>query len=125
MSKPSVVRRIEPEQGTLVSYSVGFGLSLLFTLLAFALAGLHWLHGRLLIAGLLALAVIQFMVQIMFFLHLGHESKPRWRQLLLGLMVFFVLILVIGSVWIMYNLNYRMAPAQINQYMSNQAASGL
>jgi len=39
---------------------------------------------------------------------------------MLGAMVIVVLILVIGSLWIMGNLNARMTPAQEQQYMSAQ-----
>jgi len=35
-------------------------------------------------------------------------------------MILVVMILVGGSLWIMKNLNYRMTPEQMNQYMIDQ-----
>ena len=58
--------------------------------------------------------------RLYFFLHLGKETKPRWKLYVFGFMVSVVLIIVFGSIWIMNNLNYRMTPAQINQYMNSQ-----
>jgi cytochrome o ubiquinol oxidase operon protein cyoD len=66
-------------------------------------------------------------VQLFFFLHLGSETKPRWKLLTLFLMLIFAMIVLLGSIWIMYNLNYRMmrmSPQQINSYMTDQASSG-
>jgi hypothetical protein len=32
----------------------------------------------------------------------------------------FVLIVILGSIWVMYNLNYHMTPTQMEQYMKRQ-----
>jgi len=100
----------------LSTYIIGFLLSLYLTLTA------YWLtvHGALsrdtLIAAILGLAVIQFFVQAFFFLHIGKESKPRWNLLVFGFMLLIVLIVVIGSLWIMANLEYHhdVTPAELN-----------
>jgi cytochrome o ubiquinol oxidase operon protein cyoD len=106
---------------TLRSYITGFILSITLTLTAFLLVDGHVFARRFLIAGVAALALTQFIVQMLFFLHLGRESKPRWKLLVMCFMILIVLILVFGSIWIMYNLNYRMTPQQINAYMQNQS----
>jgi len=111
-------------RGTLRSYATGFVLSIVFTLAAYFSVVRHVFSGKFLLLILLVLAVIQFFVQIFYFLHIGKETKPRWRVLTLFLMIFFVLVVVLGSIWIMYNLNYRMSPMRINQYMSQQAGEG-
>jgi len=116
----------ETDHATLGLYISGFLLSLLFTLTAFGLVEEHVHSGhtvfshQFLIGATVVLALAQFFAQIYFFLHLGRETKPRWKLLVLFFMVLVVLIVVIGSIWIMYNLNYRMTPDQINQYMINQ-----
>lgn len=118
---PSPRRRLSvKEAGSHISYMVGFGLSILLTMIAFELVTKHVLHGAGLVTILIGLALIQFWVQLFFFLHLGKETKPRWKLLVLVFMVLVVLILVGGSIWIMNNLNYRMTPQQINNYMQNQ-----
>jgi len=116
---------MDAERGTPRSYTIGFALSIILTLVAYIARVKHVLSGKGLMAVLLGLAVVQFVVQLFFFLHIGRETKPRWKLLMLFLMIIFVLIVVLGSLWIMYNLNYRMSPEQINQYMKNQAGTGL
>jgi len=108
------------KQASLSGYINGFILSIIFTVWAYVATTHHtWTHNKL-IAALLVLASAQFLVQVFFFLHIGHETKPRWKLLLLVMMVIFVLILVLGSIWIMNNLNYRMTPDQMNTYMLKQ-----
>lgn len=126
MSEPAkiVYAKHDTERGTLASYTTGFVLSIIFTVWAYLSVIRHVFSAKLLVVWLLVLAVVQFVVQLLFFLHIGKESKPRWRRLTLVLMLVFVLIVVLGSIWIMYNLNVRMTPAQVNQYMSQQAGSG-
>ena len=106
--------------GSLKSYTIGFVWSLGLTLIAYALVVHHSFSNRLLIAAVVGLALIQFIFQMVFFLHLGRETKPRWRLFVFLFMVMVVAILVFGSLWIMNNLNYRMTPNQVNSYMNNQ-----
>lgn len=122
----AVVSKHEPMVASLRSYIAGFVLSVTFTLAAFALVELH-IHAQNhaasnnpLIAVIIGLALIQFFIQLYFFLHLGKETRPRWKLLTFAFMVGVVLILVIGSLWIMSNLNYRMTPDQMNKYLQSQ-----
>jgi cytochrome o ubiquinol oxidase subunit IV len=111
---------------TLKSYVVGFILAVTLTCTSFALVHIHVAHHHefppdsFMGIALPFLALVQFFVQLFFFLHIGKETKPRWKLLVLGFMILIVLILVIGSLWIMHNLNYRMTPQQINTYMLHQ-----
>jgi cytochrome o ubiquinol oxidase operon protein cyoD len=105
---------------SLNSYVVGFGLSLLLTLASYLLVSNHGLSRRGLMAVTTIFALTQFFVQMIYFLHLHIETKPRWKLLVFSFMTVVVLILVLGSLWIMSNLNYRMMPDQINQYLQSQ-----
>lgn len=116
-------------QLTLAPYITGFVLSILLTVGAYTLVRVHVAHHHqsptdtVMQIVLPVLALMQFFVQLFFFLHLGSERKPRWRLLVFGYMVAVVLILVGGSIWIMYNLNYMApheTPQQINTYMLQQ-----
>lgn len=49
-------------------------------------------------------------IQLFFFLHLGQESKPYWNSQLFLFMLTILVILVIGSLWIMHNLSYNVMP---------------
>ena len=86
---------------TLRSYLLGFALSVALTLAAFwfAAAQLHYLL-------LVALALAQLAVQLIFFLHLGDEQKPRWRLTLFVFALVVVGILVGGTLWIMSNIHH-------------------
>lgn len=108
----------------LYSYILGFGLSLLLTLIAYGLVSQHvngmhsFLTHKFLIGVVLVLAMTQLVVQLVFFLHIGREDKPRWNLQALLFAILVVAILVIGSIWIMANLDYNMQlekPAQTDK----------
>ena len=97
---------------------VGFALSLLFTLAAYFLVANRLLSGGILTFTILGLALFQLVVQLLFFLHLGQESKPRWNLVIFLSTVSIILIIVLGSIWIMNNLDYRhMSPTETNTYI--------
>ncbi len=98
----------EAGRGTQQTYIIGFLLSIALTMAAYVAVVNHILSGRLLIAAIVGLAVIQLFVQLLFFLHLGRESKPRWNLLMFLFALLVVGIVVFGSLWIMNNLNYHM-----------------
>jgi len=105
-------------EGSYKSYTLGFAVSVILTLAAFYLVANHRFSRDRVIAAIVGLAVIQLLVQLLFFLHLGRESKPRWKQLVFYSMLTAVFILVAGSIWIMNNLNYNMrTPEQTTQYI--------
>jgi cytochrome o ubiquinol oxidase operon protein cyoD len=108
----------EVGQGSLLSYSVGFVSSIILTVGAYQLVVRHVLAGWALIFTLLGLAVVQLVIQLLFFLHLGRESKPRWNLLVFAAMAIIVIIVAGGSLWIMKNLNYHtMTPVETNTYL--------
>lgn len=115
-----IVSRHNAESGSLKSYVAGFALSVAFTLAAYWLVVRHELTDRVIVILIVAFALMQFMIQLVFFLHLGKETKPRWKLFVFIFMILVVAILVFGSLWIMSNLNYRMTPEQMNAYMNSQ-----
>jgi cytochrome o ubiquinol oxidase operon protein cyoD len=91
------------------------------TLASYFLVVNQSLNRTTLIAIILVLALVQFTLQLVYFLHLGTERKPRWKFLVFTFMVSVVLILVIGSIWIMDNLNYHMLTGhQLEQHMKTE-----
>jgi cytochrome o ubiquinol oxidase operon protein cyoD len=116
----SVVVKHEDNEGSLRSYVTGFLLSIALTLCAYLMVVHRVSTNDWVIAAIIGLALIQFLVQMFYFLHLGKETKPRWKLFVLIFMITIVLILVFGSIWIMNNLNHRMTPEQINTYLNNQ-----
>lgn len=99
------------------AYVIGFSLSVYLTIVAYLLVTKHLFDGRLLIALIIGLAVLQFVVQVYYFLHLGQETRPRWKLVSFIFMIGTVGILVFGSLWIMSNLDYHhgQTPAETDQ----------
>jgi cytochrome o ubiquinol oxidase operon protein cyoD len=116
---------------TLQRYITGFILSLISTLVVYGIVQTHLGNGHAVISNnvltivVALLAAAQCIVQVIYFLHLGHESKPRLRLLAFVFMLIVVTILVAGSLWIMNNLNYHtMTPQDINKYVLQQSQGG-
>lgn len=93
--------------GTLKSYLIGFTLSLILTLFSFTLVAFQLLPATSLLYLLPALALLQAAIQLIYFLHLGQEGKPKWESIVFYFMVLILLIIVLGSLWIMYDLDQR------------------
>ena len=94
------------EGAKLGSYALGFILSIALTAVPFALAMAHRLARTALVVSIVSFAVVQIVVHLVFFLHLNASSK--WNRVALAYAALLLLILVGGSVWIMYHLNYNM-----------------
>jgi len=105
----------ESSSGNLGSYLTGFVLSVFFTILAFSLVLENLLTGNILVLVLIALALAQAWVQLVFFLHLGRKSP--WNLVIFVSTASIILILVVGSLWIMNHLNYNMTPQDMNAYI--------
>ncbi len=95
--------------GTLTSYSVGFILSVILTAASFAAVMVPGLvpHDAI-VPVIMALAVVQMFVHLYFFLHLNFSSDQRWNVTAFAFAALTVLVVVIGSLWIMYNINSNM-----------------
>lgn len=93
--------------GTYKGYFTGFILSVILTLLSFGLVVSHKIEGPFLVYLVVGLALVQAIVQLLFFLHVREGAKPRWEMLIFYFMVTILLIVVIGSLWIMHDLDDR------------------
>lgn len=109
----------------MMQYCVGFGLAVVLTLIAYLLVVNHWLSGVALLGTIIGLAVVQLLVQLVFFLHLGKKGS-RWNLTAFFFMLIILFIVVGGSLWIMYNLNYnmQMTPEQMDKFMQQQSNAG-
>lgn len=109
-----------------LKYATGLATALTVTLVAFWVVVGHGVTGGWLEVILVVLALVQLGVQLVFFLHLGEEAKPRWQLTAFIFAAIMLLVIVIGSLWIMHNLNYNMSmnPQQMDDYMKQQAKKG-
>jgi len=116
-----VAQSLGEDRVTLRSYVAGFLLSLATTIAAYVVVTEKLYSKNSIIATVAVLAIAQFFVQMLFFMHLGQEKKPRWKLLALVFMTGVVLIVVLGSLWIMHHLDYNMmSPRQMENYMDSQ-----
>jgi cytochrome o ubiquinol oxidase operon protein cyoD len=120
------MKKVNSPSRHIISYSIGFLSSIILTVIAYAVV-VHDVFTEFwspaMIAIILAvLASLQLVIQLLFFLHLGDEEKPRWK-LLSFIFAFIILgIVVFGSLWIMFDLNARMmmSPEDMIKYMNRQ-----
>ncbi|OBR67823.1 cytochrome o ubiquinol oxidase subunit IV [Paenibacillus oryzae] len=90
--------------GSLKSYIIGFVLSIVLTIIPLVVVMNEMFDKKTNTVIILIAAVLQFAVQLLFFMHLREEKKPRYNltSLILGLII--LLVIVGGSIWIMtYN----------------------
>lgn len=114
-------------KATLRSYITGFIISIALTLVAYSLVQNHVNSGHMdhshdsITIALIGLALMQFIVQAMFFLHLKKKGDARWNLLAFIFMSGIVAIIVLGSMWIMANLDYHHSqnktPEEHNEYI--------
>lgn len=107
-------------------YVIGGLVALALTSIAFWLISEGAVGGLAAAVVILLMACVQVIVQLYFFLHLADDRRPSWRQYSLVFTVLILLIIVVGSLWIMWNLNYNMGmtPEQMNEYMIEQNKVG-
>jgi len=95
-------------RGSRKSYTLGFILSVILTVVAFGAVMSGALNRPTVLACIAIAAIAQILVHLHYFLHLDSSSSARWNILAMVFAVLIMLLFVIGSLWIMYHLNYRM-----------------
>jgi cytochrome o ubiquinol oxidase operon protein cyoD len=97
--------------GTLRTYLVGFGLSVVLTAIPFWLVMTGSLDSKQATAlSIMALAAVQVVVHMIFFLHMNPKSEGGWTLMALIFTLVIVVIALMGSLWVMYHLNTNMMP---------------
>ena len=97
--------------GTMGSYMIGFGLSVLLTATPF------WLVMKQTFANpqvtafvIMGFAMVQIIVHMIYFLHMNTRSEGGWSMMALLFTLVLVVITLSGSMWVMYHLNNNMMP---------------
>ncbi len=98
--------------GSLKSYLIGFGLSVILTAVPFWLVMSGALDSKQ-TTGLviMAFAVVQIVVHMIFFLHMNVRSENGWTMMALIFTLVLVIITLTGSLWVMYHLDTNMMPS--------------
>jgi cytochrome o ubiquinol oxidase operon protein cyoD len=95
-------------RGSFKSYATGFIVSIVLTAIAFALVMSGDLSRSAALFGIVGAALVQILVHLHYFLHMDTSSAARWNILALLFTLWIMTLFVGGTIWIMYNLNYRM-----------------
>jgi len=97
--------------GSLRGYLTGFILSVILTAIPFWLVMSGTLGSATATAfAIMGLAVVQIVVHMVYFLHMNFRSEGGWTLLALVFTLILVVIMLAGSLWVMYHLNTNMMP---------------
>jgi len=105
-----------------LSYVIGFVMSAATTVVAYILVVERIWPTDVIIFTVVGLAILQLVIQLVFFLHLGQEKGQYWTLVTFWFAILVIAILVGGSIWVMYHLNYNMmnmTPQEQAQYMAH------
>ena len=106
-----VESRHEAGHGSRRGYLTGFALSVVLTAIPFWLVMADVLGNPTRTAlAVMALAAVQIVVHMIYFLHMNTRSEGGWTMLALIFTVVLVVITLSGSLWVMYHLNANMMP---------------
>ena len=104
------------DHGSLKSYAAGFILSVILTAIPFWLV-MGKVFDKSSTTGLVLLgfAAVQIVVHMVYFLHMNGKSEGGWSMLALLFTAMLVLIMMSGSLWVMYHLNHNMMPGMMHE----------
>ncbi|KQN20617.1 hypothetical protein ASE86_15310 [Sphingomonas sp. Leaf33] len=91
-------------------YLTGFALSVVLTAIPFWVVMAGALSPNWTVAVVVAAAVAQIVVHTIYFLHVSSQSEGGWTLMAYVFAAVIVLIVIAGSLWIMYHLNTNMMP---------------
>lgn len=90
------------------SYLIGYGLALALTLMPFALVTWGGMSQSATLSFLGTSALVQVAVHLHFFLHIDLSRQKREDLQLILFSLLLLIIMAVGTIWIMRNLAMRM-----------------
>ncbi|MEI5687163.1 cytochrome o ubiquinol oxidase subunit IV [Sphingomonas kyungheensis] len=100
-------------RGKMVTYIVGFLLAAVLSIASFAVVHSGSIYGPGIPVALIALAIAQMGVHLVFFLHVTSGPDNTNNVLALAFGVLIVGLVLIGSIWIMGHLDHNLMPASM------------
>lgn len=101
----------EGDHGSRKSYWIGFLLSVVLTAIPFWLVMSKPLADQTTALIIMAFAMVQIVVHMIFFLHMNRKAEEGWSLMALLFTIVIVVITLAGSLWVMYHMNTNMMPA--------------
>ncbi|WP_418122315.1 cytochrome o ubiquinol oxidase subunit IV [Variovorax sp. 160MFSha2.1] len=100
---------------TFKGYMTGFVLAVILTAIPFWLVmGKVFDKPNTTALVILAFAVVQIVVHMIYFLHMDAKSEGGWNMLALIFTLVLVVITLAGSLWVMYHMNTNMMPHSVH-----------
>ncbi|EDT01921.1 cytochrome o ubiquinol oxidase subunit IV [Burkholderia sp. Tr-862] len=100
--------QLEEGHGSVGGYVAGFILSVLLTAASFGLVMGGVLSPHASLIALAALALVQIVVHLVYFLHMNGSSGQRWNVMAFSYTVLTAAILIVGTLWVMHNVSMNM-----------------
>lgn len=94
--------------GSSRSYMIGFIVSVVLTVIPFALVMYPSLPRHVTAWAVVALGVVQVFAHLKYFLHLDTAQEQRWNLIALIFSVIIIVLLVVLSLWIMNSIHHNM-----------------
>lgn len=117
---PDVV--LQHPESSAKTYTIGFVLSLVLTTASFYLVANKTITGKLLLYIVALGALLQILVQVIFFLHAGQRSTRRLNMILFVLTMFISIVVILGSMFILDHLRYNMSPLNATKKLAQDEA---
>jgi cytochrome o ubiquinol oxidase operon protein cyoD len=101
--------------GTLKEYAIGFVLSVILTAIPFWLVMAKVFDKSSTTAMVvLGFAAVQVIVHMVYFLHMNGKNEGGWTLLSTLFTLVLLVIIMAGSIWVMYHMNVNMMPSMGN-----------
>ena len=96
--------------GSMKDYTIGFVLAVILTAIPFWLVMTHQLPPGTTRFVIVGFAAVQFVVHMVYFLHMNSKSEGGWNMMAMLLTIILLFIVLSGSIWVMYHMNANMMP---------------
>ncbi len=97
--------------GSYKSYLTGFLFSVVLTVIPFwVVLGKPDIPTGLKIAVIFGMGAVQILVHVIYFLHVTVKAEQGWKLLSIVFTAVLLVIILAGSIWVMYHLNTNMMP---------------
>ncbi|NYE60019.1 cytochrome o ubiquinol oxidase operon protein cyoD [Duganella sp. 1224] len=107
--------------GSLKDYAIGFILSVILTAIPFWLVMTKAFDKSSTTAiVILGFAAIQVLVHMVYFLHMNGKAEGGWSMLATLFTLVLLVIVLAGSIWVMYHMNINMMPSMGNDMHNMQ-----
>ena len=98
--------------GTMKEYAIGFVLSVILTAIPFWLVMAKVFDKSSTTAFvILGFAAVQVVVHMVYFLHMNGKNEGGWTLLSTLFTLILLIIVLAGSIWVMYHMNINMMPS--------------